>query len=73
MLILSQDSDALYDFEKFSCIYVHEETNTIYIMTYAGGVAYPLGTYKTHERSVEIVQEIFTMMECTSKYNMPYC
>lgn len=73
MIILNQDSDAIYDYDKFSCIYVHESSNTIFIMNYAGEMAFPLGTYETHERCVEVVQEIFTMLECTSKYNMPYC
>lgn len=72
MLILSQDGDAIYDFDKCACIYVSEEENKIYVLNYAGETAYPLGKYDTKERCIEIVKEIFALMECTSKYDMPY-
>ena len=69
MIILDQDSCAIYDTDKFGQLCVQE--NKLYLITYTGEVAYPIGQYKTKERCSEIVREIFALMDCTNKYDMP--
>lgn len=70
MIIMTQDSDAVYDTEKFAGIYT--QNSSIYLLSYTGEVAYPLGTYKNDDRCKDIVRDIFAFEGCQSKYDMPF-
>lgn len=74
MIIRTQDETAIYDFDKLVSVYAHEEedgTCKIYVLSYSGEIAYPLGEYKRVERGKEIVAEIFALCDAQHRYDMP--
>lgn len=69
MLVITQNNDAIFDLEKFSCIFADE--GNVLAISYAGESTFKLGTYDTHERAVEVVAEIFTLFGSQDKMEMP--
>lgn len=69
MLILTQNNDAIFDLDKFSCIFT--EDAKVYAISYAGESTFLLGTYETEARALEVVAEIFTLIGSQDKYELP--
>ena len=69
MIILSQNEDAIFDFDKAHNVYAQE--GTVYISSYTGEEGFPLGTYKNNNVAKSVVADIFVMYGSTDKYEMP--
>jgi hypothetical protein len=70
MVIRTQDESAIYDLSKMSSVYTNED-GIIYALGYTGELAYPLGQYATQERAKEVVEEIYSLFEAQSRYDLP--
>lgn len=73
MLILTQNEEAFFDTERFLGI-IAEKTDdghgAVFIDGY-DGATFCLGEYKDLDRAREIVKEIFSIVDCMSRYSMP--
>ena len=70
MIVIAQDSSAIYDLEK--CIGVCAEADGgVFIIPYTGEEAFWLGSYNSQDRAKEVVEEIFVMIGSQGKYEMP--
>lgn len=77
MVIRTQDDSAIYDVDKLLSIYVQksdDEEDTYYHvfgLSYAGEMAFDLGSYNNEERAKEVVGEIFALCNSSTLYEMP--
>lgn len=69
MIILAQNSEAIYDTEKSMSVCAKD--SIVYMTNYTGELAYTLGEYKDDARAKEVVEEIFVLENCQDKYEMP--
>lgn len=70
MVVRSQDERAIYDLDKLLSVFANEE-GIVYGLNYNGELAYTLGEYKTEDRALEIVEEIYALFDTQRRYDMP--
>jgi len=70
MVIRVQNEEAIYDVNKLLSIFASND-GKVYGLNYDGELAYELGDYSSKERAVEIVEEIYSIFDGQTRYDMP--
>ena len=69
MFILSQNSDAIYDMDKISCVSAEDDGSVVFVNY--NGETFEGGKYANGERAKEVVYELYTLLDAVSRYEMP--
>lgn len=70
MVIRAQNEEAIYDASKLLSVFASDDGN-VYGLNYNGELAYTLGEYDSKERAVEVVEEIYSVFDGQTRYDMP--
>lgn len=69
MYLRAQNNDAIVDTDKCTSIVI-ADGGKIYTNLHDGN-SLCIGSYSGQDRAEEVLEELFALLECTSKYDMP--